>query len=53
MFYHLILAIYMKASRKWAYIALIGSLTTSAVWACYWQTSRYLQAVKRWDTIRR
>lgn len=42
----------MKGFRKWAYIAFMGSLTCSALSACYWQGSKYLISTARWDSIR-
>lgn len=41
----------MSWIRKAGYVLFISGLTASAMTACYWQSNRYLQARKRWDTI--
>lgn len=41
----------MNPLRKYLYIGIIGGLTCTTISATYWQTTRYLQARKRWDTI--
>lgn len=38
--------------KKVGYVLFIGTLTSTAVAACYWQSNRYFQSRKRWDVIR-
>jgi len=41
----------MNIRKKWAYLLFTGGLTSSAIWACYWQTTKYFRSSQKWDVI--
>lgn len=41
----------MNSRKKLAYLLFTGGLTASALWAFYWQSTKYLRASQKWRVI--
>jgi hypothetical protein len=41
----------MSKSKKFAYLAFLGTLSGTAAIACQWQVRKYLNSTLRWDII--
>lgn len=41
----------INKAKKFVYLAIFGSLTSIAVTATYWQTSKYFQSIEKWKKI--
>jgi hypothetical protein len=46
-----VLLLDMNIFKKWGYLIFTSGLTASAVWACYWQTSKYFKSSEKWRVI--